>query len=51
MQLLNVTKWKFEFATFLYINGPCKTFEFSHTGIKKLVEIEGTLDVKVRYYW
>ena len=51
MQLSNVTRWKLELATFLFIKDPCNALEFWHTGIKKLVEIEGTLNVKVSYYW
>ena len=38
-------------ATFIYIKGPCSTLEYWHKSIKELVEIDVTLNLKVRYYW
>ena len=50
VQLLCETKSKLELSTFLIVKGSCSTWSPWQEGIKKLVKLDLTVNLKITYY-
>ena len=51
IQLLDATRWKPELVKLVFVNGPCNTWLFLQERNIKAVELDGAINLKVRYYW